>query len=393
LTKHHILFIPSWYPSSDAPLLGTYFREQAAMFAEVGHKVGVLHARFHDLPSATWLKGPSEPITLVEEDNLIVIRARKRLFQPGPLHRIPPVYRSSVRAREKLALKMYEAYKAVHGVPDIIHAKSVMWGAILAKAIAERDNIPYVVTVGSSVFARGIVGPRERKTAAMTLTSADRLLSVSTTLADDLERILSIRASAFTTVPNMIDSEKFPHTPLPENETFTFGYMANLVEDKGHRTLLNAFVDVPDARLRLAGDGPLRAELEALATTLGLDGRVEFVGPVPRDEASGFFQAIDAFVHPSRYETFGIVLVEALSTGRPVIATRCGGPNDIVRDEDGILVDIDDIDGLAGAMRSLIGGMWDTQVMHDGVEARYTKEAVRNTLLGVYETVLSTARP
>jgi len=62
---------------------------------------------------------------------------------------------------------------------------------------------------------------------------------------------------------------------------------------------------------------------------------------------------------------------------------RCGGPNDFVWAEDSILVDIDDIDGLAGAMRSLIGGVWDTQVMHDGVEARYTKEAVRNMLLGV----------
>ena len=393
LTKRHILFIPSWYPSPDAPLLGTYFREQAAMFAEEGHKVGVLHARFHDLPSATWLKGPSEPVTMVEEDGLIVVRARKRLLQPGPLHRIPPVYRSSVRAREKLALRMYDAYKAMHGAPDIIHAKSAMWGAILAKAIAERDNIPYVVTVGSSVFARGIVGPRERKTAALTLRSANRLLSVSTTLADDLERILGIQASAFMTVPNMIDSEKFPYTPLPENEMFTFGYMANLVEDKGHRTLLNAFVDVPNAKLRLAGDGPLRAELEAMTTRLGLDGRVEFVGPVPREKASGFFQAIDAFVHPSRYETFGIVLVEALSTGRPVIATRCGGPNDIVRAEDGTLVNVDDVDGLAEAMRSFIGRVWDTQVMRDGVEARYTKEAVRNRLLGVYETVLSPPRP
>ena len=80
LTERHILFIPSWYPSSDAPLLGTFFQEQAEMFAEVGHKVGVLHARFHDLPSATWLKGPTEPITITEENNLTVVRARIRLF-------------------------------------------------------------------------------------------------------------------------------------------------------------------------------------------------------------------------------------------------------------------------------------------------------------------------
>ena len=283
---------------------------------------------------------------------------------------------------------MYDAYEEINGPPDIIHAKCTMWGAILAKAISERENIPYVVTVGASVFARGIVGPRERKTAAFALKSANRLLSVSSTLATDLERILSIHASEFTTVPNMIDPEKFPFTPLPKNGTFTFGYMANLVEDKGHTTLIQAFKEVPNAKLLLAGDGPLRKQLEQLTTTLGIDDRVEFVGAIPREKACEFFQEIDAFVHPSRYETFGIVLVEALSTGRPVIATRCGGPNDIIRSEDGILVDVDDAVGLAEAMRNMIGVDWDTQSMRNGVEARYTKATIRGQLLDIYDSIL-----
>jgi len=387
LTERHILFIPSWYPSVDAPLLGTFFREQAEMFAEIGHKVGVLHARFHHLPSPTWLKGPSQPISMAVENNLAVVRASKRLFQPGPFHNIPSIYRSFVRSHEKFALKMYDAYKAVHGAPDIIHAKATMWGAVLAKAIAERENIPYLVTVHSSVFARNIVGPREKVTATLALKSANRLLSVSSTLAKDLERILGIHASKFTTVPNMIDVEKFPYTPLPKNTTFTFGYMANLVNDKGHETLLKAFKKVTNAKLLLAGDGPLRKQLEKLTSVFGIDDRVEFVGAIPREKACEFFQAVDAFVHPSRYETFGIVLIEALSTGRPVVATRCGGPNDIVRNEDGILVDVDDVDGLAEAMANMIGMEWDTKLMRDGVEARYTKAAIRKQFLDIYDTI------
>jgi len=388
LTKRHILFIPSWYPSTEAPLLGTFFREQAEMFAEIGHKVGVLHAIFHHFPAATWFTGPSRPIAMAVENELNVVRASKRLFQLGPFHRIPSIYRSFVRSHEKLALKMYDAYKAVHGPPDIIHAKATMWGAIMARAIAERENIPYVVTVHSSVFARGIVGPRERNTAALALESANRLLSVSSSLAKDLEQILGVEASKFTIVPNMIDVEKFPYTPLPENNTFTFGYMANLVQDKGHKTLLEAFKEVKNARLLLAGEGPLRKQLEELTTALGMDDSVEFVGAVPRQKACGFFQSIDAFVHPSRYETFGIVLIEALSTGRPVVATRSGGPNDIVRNEDGILVDVDHADGLAEAMRSMVNMDWDTKSMRDGVESRYTKEAIRKQLLEIYENLL-----
>ncbi len=388
LTKHHILFIPSWYPSADAPLLGTFFQEQAEMFAEVGHKVGVLHARFHDLPSSTWLRGPTEKIAITEENSLTVVRARIRLFQPGPLHRIPPIYQASVRSRERLALKMYEAYKRKNGTPDIIHAKCTMWGAILARAISKKDNIPYVVTAGASVFSRGIVGPRERKTAKIALESANRLLSVSSTLANDLEKILNIHSSKFTIVPNMIDLENFPFTPLPNNEEFTFGFLANLVEDKGHDTLLRAVANVPDCKLLLGGEGPLRNRLETLSNELGLSDRVTFTGSIPRGEANTFFDRIDAFVHPSRYETFGIVLLESLATGRPVVATRCGGPNDIVRAEDGTLVAVDDVEDLAKGMLQLMEQEWDTTAMRTGVEERYTKETIRNQLLEIYKTLL-----
>ena len=385
MSKHHILFIPSWYPSTDAPLLGTFFQEQAEMFAEVGHKVGVLHARFHDLPSSTWLKGPTDKITITEENNLTVVRARIRLFQPGPLHRIPPIYRASVRSRERLALRMYDAYKQQNGVPDIIHAKCTMWGAILAQAISKRENIPYIVTAGASVFARGIVGPRERKTAKQALESANQLLSVSSTLAEDLERILEIPATGFTTVPNMIDLHNFPLKNPAENDEFTFGYLANLVADKGHETLLHALANVPNCRLLLGGSGPLRARLENLCSELDISNRVTFTGSIPRGEAHTFFEQIDAFVHPSRYETFGIVLLESLASGRPVVATRCGGPNDIVREQDGILVPVDDAKGLAKGMQQLMQQDWDKTAMRAGVEERYTKDTIRQQLLEIYK--------
>ena len=386
MSRYHILFIPSWYPSDDEPLLGTFFQEQAEMFVEEGHKVGILHARFHDLPSSTWLKGPTNKITISEENNLTVVRARIRLFQPGPLHRVPAIYRSSVRSRERLILKMYNAYKEKMGPPDIIHAKCTMWGAILAQVISKRENIPYVVTAGASVFGRGIVGPRERKTAKHALESANQLLSVSSTLAEDLEEILDIEKSRFTIVPNMIDLENFPASSPPNNEIFTFGYLANLVKDKGHETLLRALVNVPNCKLLLGGDGPLRTLLEKLCNELNLNERVKFTGPIPRGQAHTFFEEIDAFVHPSRYETFGIVLLESLATGRPVVATRCGGPNDIVRIEDGILVNVDDIDDLTKGMKEVMQQNWDTTTMRKGVENRYSKNTIREQLLKIYNT-------
>lgn len=358
------------------------------MFKEAGHKAGVLYAQFHDLPSKGWFNGPTHGIEVSDENGLSVVRAIQRMRQPGPLQRIPPIYRAAVRQRERLALKMYDAYVKDNGKPDIIHAKCTMWGAILARAIAERDGIPWLVTVGASIFARGIAGPRERITASKTLNSASYLASVSNSLSQDMDRILGIPQESFTLVPNMIDVDNFPLTSRSQGEEFIWGYMANMVADKGHETLLRAFVSVDDGTLKLAGDGPLRGQLERLASELGLFNRVSFLGAIPREEAPNFFQGIDAFVHPSRYETFGIVLVEALATGRPVVATRCGGPNDIVRQQDGILVAVDDVAGLASAMNEARSHRWDSSAMRAGVEERYTKEIIREQLLTIYNSLL-----
>jgi glycosyltransferase involved in cell wall biosynthesis len=128
--------------------------------------------------------------------------------------------------------------------------------------------------------------------------------------------------------------------------------------------------------------------LETLSDELGLSDRVTFTGSIPRGEANTFFEQINAFVHPSRYETFGIVVVESLATGRPVVATRCGGPNDIVRDNDGILVNVDDAEDLSRGMRELMNQDWDTQSMRTGVEERYTKDTIRKQLLEIYESIL-----
>tara|TARA_B100002052_G_scaffold108784_1_gene100290 strand:- start:243 stop:629 length:387 start_codon:yes stop_codon:yes gene_type:complete len=125
--------------------------------------------------------------------------------------------------------------------------------------------------------------------------------------------------------------------------------------------------------------------LESLCSELNISNRVTFTGAIPRGEAHTFFEQIDAFVHPSRYETFGIVLLESLATGRPVVATRCGGPNDIVREQDGILVAVDDAEALAKGMQELMLRDWDTTALRVGVEERYTKDTIRQQLLEIYK--------
>jgi glycosyltransferase involved in cell wall biosynthesis len=128
-------------------------------------------------------------------------------------------------------------------------------------------------------------------------------------------------------------------------------FAGRLGPQKAVGVLLEALADVPDVTLVIAGDGPERAALERRAATLGLDGRVRFLGAVPRDSVLRLFRAADASVLPSAWENFPHTVVEALAVGCPVIATAVGGiPEVVVDGENGLLVTPGDASALAAAI-------------------------------------------
>ena len=131
----------------------------------------------------------------------------------------------------------------------------------------------------------------------------------------------------------------------------TIVFAGRLGRQKALGVLLHALADVPDVTLAVAGDGPERASLERTAHDLGLDGRVSFLGAVPRDRVLRLFRAADASVLPSAWENFPHTVVEALAVGCPVIATAVGGVPEVVRDgENGLLVPPGDPAALAEAI-------------------------------------------
>jgi glycosyltransferase involved in cell wall biosynthesis len=128
-------------------------------------------------------------------------------------------------------------------------------------------------------------------------------------------------------------------------------FAGRLGPQKALGVALRALVDVTEVTLTVAGDGPERHALERRAHELGLDGRVSFVGSVPREQVLRFFRAADASVLPSAWENFPHTVVEALAVGCPVIATAVGGVPEVVRDgENGLLVAPGDSEALASAI-------------------------------------------
>ncbi|MFC5303164.1 glycosyltransferase [Azospira restricta] len=202
------------------------------------------------------------------------------------------------------------------------------------------------------------------------------LLAVSDAVRDDIRRCLpDWPADRIETLHNRIDvaAARAAVTPradarqalgLPA-DAIVVGNVGRLHADKDQATLLAGFAKAlprlpAGTLLAVAGSGPLEGALRRQIADLGLDGRVRLLGQVP--EVRRLFAAFDLFVLSSDHEPFGMVLLEAMAAGVPVLATDCGGAPEVVGDAD-LLFRLRDTDGLAAKLVDFCGG---------GAEARRT---------------------
>ncbi len=171
---------------------------------------------------------------------------------------------------------------------------------------------------------------------------------LSQVTAELLWKLYRLPSDPLVTIPGGADTDRFQPSAdreavrralgLPVGRPVAFT-LRNLEPRMGLDALLRAMAllrpHAPDVLLLVGGDGPLRRELEALAGTLGLAGSVRFLGFVPEPELARYYQAADLFILPSReLEGFGLVTVEALACGTPVMGTPVGATPEILRDLD-----------------------------------------------------------
>ena len=154
-----------------------------------------------------------------------------------------------------------------------------------------------------------------------------------------------------------------PPDTRPDPPPVVWAGVGHLVPAKGFDLLLRAVAGVVadgfDVRLHLAGDGPEREALQALACDLRIRHRVQFHGYVSRVDVRRLLQQAHGYVLASRHETFGIPVVEALACGCAVVATRCGGPEYVLPTDSGHLVEPESVEALHDGLRQVTRALQD----------------------------------
>ena len=151
--------------------------------------------------------------------------------------------------------------------------------------------------------------------------------------------------------------------------------VGRLEKEKGFDLLIDAVAQVPQMKLKIIGDGSQKNKLLDQTKANGLVDRVEFLGQQNRSSVKKWMQASQFLVLPSRYETFGNVLLEAMACGKPVVATKCGGPEEIVSEPVGLLCKVDS-NSLAKSMGRMLNeyDRFDSTRIHQYVKDHFSPE-------------------
>ncbi len=378
-----VLILPSWYP----PDGGQFFQDHAEGLAEAGFEVDVLVNRLMGLTQLRY------------SERHLYKRFRVTLYRGTRIIRSfyikPP--RSEIFAARRWArstLRLYGRYQEKYGKPDVILAHSAMWAGYAASLIKKQYGLPYILNEHRGRFAvlskqaAAMLKESYRPFLEAAYRDADRVVSVSQALHFGIRRYVP-EDKELLVIPNMVDTGFFS-LPAPRvQEPFVVLSIGRLEVEKGMDLLIEAFdlfaEDHPDAQLRIVGRGSLEAELREMAERSNHPSRITFVGYIPPEGILEELHFANVIAVASRIEAFGVVFIEAMSTGLPVLGTKTGGPDAIVPDYAGIVAAIESVPSFFVGLKNIHSNYhkYDPVKIRRHVEKNFSKKAVISRFSGL----------
>lgn len=386
-----ILVIPSWYP----PLGGGFFQEYCEFFAKNGIEVTVLTLDIIPIKKINFRRLLNrDKISILNENGVTVVRS--------DYYKIPKFEKLNAllwaKSTERLAhFFIRKLYK-----PDLILAQSALWAGLPAMNISLKYNIPLIINehrsrlIGNNPFSSKLLKKWHLPLLKQIYSNCDHIITVSKALNEGIKSYFSPTAT-IQIIGNFIDHEFFNISPDNElNSEFSFITIAALEYYKGIDILLYAFSQFikrhSNSTLKIVGDGVLKNELQKLCVTLNIQHNVMFLGQLAKKEIVNNLNNTNVFILPSRFEAFGIVIIEALACGVPVICTKSGGPEDIVNDDKlGFLIDCNNPESLDSVMEKLYinYAFIDKSYLRQNVISRFGVNIIMTEYLKTFEKIVS----
>lgn len=370
-----VIVAPEWYPWPERPGYGGFCREQARAIAEL-----------HDPVVLTWisddrLRSPVQ-VTDAVESGLRTLRVR---FRHTSLAKVPMI--------EKLGgvLIALRRLRREGWIADVVHGHEYTADRPAALAAALMRT-PLVISEHASALALGELSPHQLGYARRAFKRATVVCAASESLAQSIVPLAD--TTPVRVVSSPVDTRVFQPPDHRQRAATRLLSVGNLLEVKGHRYLLDAMKMLLDRdntfALDIVGDGALRGCLEQQARDLGIAASVTFWGRLEREEVAARMREADVFVLPSLWETQGCVLLEAMASGLPSVATRVGGTPEVVDDKAGVLVEPRSASALAEGISQLTRsrGAYDGQAMHAQAVDRYGYAAIAQAWTEVYAFAL-----
>ncbi len=381
-----ILLAPNayWPMKSGVPV---FVRQLAKSFVTRGHRVLIV------TPQQTRNDSSFEIIDGIEVYRMPFVFPW-RLFWQGPQERFLPFFRHcfgdmfaliQLLAREKIDLVNIHSLTGPH-VPYLLLAQLFR-------------KCPTVVTLHGFEFFRLDTWCNKVRALLLrhSLENANQIVAISAHLASEIVRFCPKVRKKIVTIHNGVASREFYGVrgfSFPSRYLLSLGRLNPV---KGHDVLLMALRKVADeeknVHLIIAGDGPQRARLHAVTMALSLTGHVTFLGEISRERAKDLLAGCEFLVLSSWHEGMPLVALEAMASGKPVIATKVGGISEIVTEsETGLLVAPGDPGALAEAIIFLLRNPDRCKAMGERgrnlVELHYDFEQMADRYLKVYQKAL-----
>jgi glycosyltransferase involved in cell wall biosynthesis len=368
-----VLLVPKWYPWPERPVFGIFCREHARAIAGE-HDVVVLPSEAVRAPE---FRAFSVSDQLEEGIRTIRVRYRRPRLRPAA------VLFQLAGMISALRLLRREGWR-----PHIIHAH-VYSAGVPALVLARLSGASVVVSEHYTGFQRGLITGYERLLARAVFRFADLVAPVSQDLGRQI-RLLEPRAH-IRQVDNVVDAAVF-HPPLRrvDGDPPRLLTVAALAAKKGHADLLDALAILARERavsLDVVGDGELREELRQRAQQLGLVQQVRFHGELPKAHVAAMMRESDLFVLPSLFENLPCVLIEAMASGLPSVATDVGGVSELSNGAGISLTSPGNPAALARTIASALDarGEVDTEALAEHARRRFGYDVVGRTWTEIYE--------